>query len=180
VGGIFYQLSTLFCLCQGKKMADNLDLFMPSVSRWGVYYMGQAEGSKRKLQSLGLGDVEPGEYDGGDLHSNKTITVTSIGDDVVSVCDRGDTASKPSVTFVAPSEQIVDQAKSEVKRDSEDGAQTSHVTTTESPSVQSTTDALVDKQPDIKKSTRGVTKKKKPPVKKRIAHSASSLDIFSR
>jgi hypothetical protein len=142
--------------------------------------MNQAEGSKRKLQSLGLGDIEPGEYEGGDLHSNKLITVTSIEDAVVPVCDRSET-SKPPVTFVSPSEQIVEQAKSEVKRDSADGALVSHVTITESPSVRHPKSARVDKQPEIKKqSGMGVTKLKKTPVKKRVAHSASSLDIFSR
>jgi hypothetical protein len=160
-------------------MADNLDLFLPSISRWGLYYMGQAEGSKRKLQSLGLGDVEPGECEGGELHSNKVITVTSIGDGI----DHSETIqTKPAVTLVAPSEQVVEQAKSEIKRDSDSESVASHVTTTESPGVRSIKARVgVDKQPEIKKCAGGVTKVlKKVVVKRRVAHSANSLDIFSR
>jgi hypothetical protein len=44
--------------------------------------MRQADGSRHKLQSLGLGDTAPPEMTGG-IHSQKTVSVTSVGDAVV-------------------------------------------------------------------------------------------------
>jgi hypothetical protein len=136
---------------------DNFDVFVPSLARWSHYYSTQAEGSKRKLQSLDQGSV-PLAMNGGGLHSKKTVAVTSL--DSALGEDKSD-AGGVQIKMIAPSEQLVDQAKSEIKRDRDEGLEANHVTVKHPCTCQSKSKRRVKKPLSFvnKQVGGGVTKK---------------------
>jgi hypothetical protein len=165
------------------------DIFVPSVSRWTAYYTGQAEGTKRKLQALGIADDAPVvDMVGGALHSQKSLAVAGVGAAAAPSTDTSSSAAQ--IKMVAPTEQITEQAKSEVKREREEEREVigGHVIA-KHPQVPSQLKkpARAKKQPvGAKQTGRGVSKKAAAPSirkkagKKRAILSADDLDIFSR
>jgi hypothetical protein len=79
-----------------------------------------------------------------------------------------------------PSQQIVEQAKSEVKREVEEEKELTRATAKRPRARQSTKRAGIVKQSGMGVAKRQKSAPKKPVLKKRVVLSADKLDIFSR